>query len=192
MPTRTPPATSSTPGPRKLTELDGTADVFIAAGLHGYQFANAAEIMRGYPGFDLARFQKMLVDVFYSRSSDFLAHHNGAYVTNYWGSCGPVEHRVRPCHRHPLRRPRQGRRGGHLLQVRQGQRVRQEPHHAHLPGRPRPVGGGRPRLGHATLGVGLAGAIAEMAWNQGIDLYGYDDNRLLKGFEYRRQAEPGT
>ncbi|MDX6329358.1 MAG: hypothetical protein QOI83_1741 [Streptomycetaceae bacterium] len=38
--------------------------------------------------------------------------------------------------------------------------------------------------GHATLAVGLMAAICEMAWNQGIDLYGYDDNRFLKGAEY--------
>jgi hypothetical protein len=28
------------------------------------------------------------------------------------------------------------------------------------------------------------GAICEMAWKQGEDLYGYDDNRFLKGCEY--------
>ena len=36
---------------------------FIAAGIYGYQFANAAELMRGYPGFDLARFKKMMLTV---------------------------------------------------------------------------------------------------------------------------------
>jgi LPXTG-motif cell wall-anchored protein len=34
------------------------------------------------------------------------------------------------------------------------------------------------------MGVGLMGTICEMAWNQGIDLYGYDDNRFLKGAQY--------
>ena len=38
--------------------------------------------------------------------------------------------------------------------------------------------------GHALLGVGLMGTFCEMAWNQGIDLYGYDDNRFLKGAQY--------
>jgi LPXTG-motif cell wall-anchored protein len=38
--------------------------------------------------------------------------------------------------------------------------------------------------GHALLGVGLMGTVCEMAWNQGIDLYGYDDSRFLKGAEY--------
>lgn len=38
--------------------------------------------------------------------------------------------------------------------------------------------------GHALLGVGLMGTFCEMAWNQGIDLYGYDDNRFFKGAQY--------
>ena len=38
--------------------------------------------------------------------------------------------------------------------------------------------------GHSQLGIGHLGDCCEMAWNQGLDLYGYADNRLLKGFEY--------
>lgn len=38
--------------------------------------------------------------------------------------------------------------------------------------------------GHTLLGIGLAGTICQMAWNQGDDLFGADDNRLLKGAEY--------
>jgi hypothetical protein len=38
--------------------------------------------------------------------------------------------------------------------------------------------------GHSLLGVGLAGAICQMAWSQGDDLFGADDNRFLKGAEY--------
>jgi hypothetical protein len=42
--------------------------------------------------------------------------------------------------------------------------------------------------GHSTLGIALTGAICEMAWNQGIDLYGYDNNRFLAGAEYVAKA----
>ncbi|GAA2070173.1 hypothetical protein GCM10009801_20710 [Streptomyces albiaxialis] len=35
-----------------LKTTTGDADRFLAAGIYGYQFANAAEIMRGYDGFD--------------------------------------------------------------------------------------------------------------------------------------------
>jgi hypothetical protein len=37
---------------------------------------------------------------------------------------------------------------------------------------------------HAQLGIGLLATLCEIAWNQGDDLYGYADNRLLRGFEY--------
>ncbi len=38
--------------------------------------------------------------------------------------------------------------------------------------------------GHAQLGIGALATICEIAHNQGADLYGAFDNRLLKGFEY--------
>jgi hypothetical protein len=37
---------------------------------------------------------------------------------------------------------------------------------------------------HTQLGIALLGDCCEMAWHQGLDLYGYANNRLLKGFEY--------
>ena len=37
---------------------------------------------------------------------------------------------------------------------------------------------------HTQLGIGHLGDCCEMAWNQGLDLYGMKDNRLLLGFEY--------
>jgi hypothetical protein len=46
--------------------------------------------------------------------------------------------------------------------------------------------------GHSTLGVGLAGAICQMAWNQGDDLFGADDSRFLKGAEYVAKYNLGS
>lgn len=37
---------------------------------------------------------------------------------------------------------------------------------------------------HTTFGIGLLTSMAEMAWNQGEDLYGFTNNRLLLGLEY--------
>jgi len=37
---------------------------------------------------------------------------------------------------------------------------------------------------HTMLGLGFISEISEMAWNQGDNLYGWADNRLLKGMEY--------
>lgn len=38
--------------------------------------------------------------------------------------------------------------------------------------------------GHSSLGLGAVADIAEIAWNQGDDVYSYMDNRLLMGLEY--------
>ena len=40
------------------------------------------------------------------------------------------------------------------------------------------------KQGYAQLGLGLLCSAAEVSWNQGVDLYGWRDNRLLRGFEY--------
>ena len=37
---------------------------------------------------------------------------------------------------------------------------------------------------HVMFGLGLLTSMSEMAWNQGDDLYGFEDARLLKGLEY--------
>ncbi|MEM7230726.1 MAG: GDSL-type esterase/lipase family protein [Planctomycetota bacterium] len=37
---------------------------------------------------------------------------------------------------------------------------------------------------YAQLGIGLLAGAAETAWHQGVDLYGWNDNRLLQGYEY--------
>jgi regulation of enolase protein 1 (concanavalin A-like superfamily) len=38
--------------------------------------------------------------------------------------------------------------------------------------------------GHNTLSIALVTTLCEMAWNQGVDLYGYDNNRVLAACEY--------
>ncbi|MFG2376472.1 alginate lyase family protein [Streptomyces sp. NPDC048504] len=168
----------------KMTTLDGSGDRFIAAGLQGYQFANAAEIMRDYDGFDLARFKKMMLNIFYPMSSSFLAKHNGAYDSNYWSSWDLLSVACvlsvgilcddRAKVDEAVTYFKSGKGMGsiknaipYLLPGGLGQLVEV----------------GRDQ-GHALLSVGLLGTICEMAWNQGIDLYGYDDSRVLKGVEY--------
>jgi hypothetical protein len=44
---------------------------------------------------------------------------------------------------------------------------------------------------HTQLGLALLAASCEIAWNQGIDLYAFDDYRLLKGFEYSAKYNLG-
>lgn len=167
-----------------LTSLAGSADRFLAAGLYGYQAANAAELVRDRPDFELERFQKMLTTVFSPLSESFLVQHNGAVLTNYWPNwdltamacvlatgifCddgAKVEQAVEYF-----------KNGAGLGSVRKAIPV------VHEDGLAEWLEAGRDQ-GHSLLGVGLMGTVCEMAWNQGIDLYGYDDNRFLKGAQY--------
>lgn len=45
--------------------------------------------------------------------------------------------------------------------------------------------------GHAQLGIGNLAEICEMAWNQGDNLWGALDNRMLKGYEYTAKYNLG-
>ncbi|MGW1778548.1 alginate lyase family protein [Streptomyces sp. NPDC002143] len=168
----------------KLTSLAGSADRFLAAGLYGYQAANAAELVRDRPDFELERFQKLLSGVFSPVSESFLVNHNNAVVTNYWPNwdltamacvlatgifcddSAKVEQAVEYF-----------KSGSGLGAVKHAIPV------VHDDGLAEWLEAGRDQ-GHALLGVGLMGTFCEMAWNQGIDLYGYDDSRFLKGAQY--------
>ncbi|MFJ7044247.1 alginate lyase family protein [Streptomyces sp. NPDC101112] len=168
----------------KLTAVEGGADRFLAAGLYGYQIANAAELVRDHDGFERDRFQEMLTGVFARLSEDFLRHHNGAVITNYWTNwdlCAMAcvlatgvfcDDRARV-----ERAVDYFQHGEGLGAVRKAIPV------VHDDGLGEWLEAGRDQ-GHALLGVGLMGTFCEMAWNQGIDLYGYDDDRFLKGAQY--------
>ncbi|MGW0331058.1 alginate lyase family protein [Streptomyces sp. NPDC003011] len=168
-----------------LTTLTGNADRFLAAGIYGYQFANAAELMRGYSGFDLDRFRRMLLDVFYPLNNQFLTGHNDACITNYWANwdlcnmnsvlaigilCDDAAK-----YDQAVGYFKNGAGNGSLRHAvpfvyeSQGLAQWQE--------------SGRDQ-GHTMMGMGQMGAFCEMAWSQGEDLYGYDNNRFMKAAQY--------
>lgn len=45
---------------------------------------------------------------------------------------------------------------------------------------------------HTQLGLGMLAECCEIAWHQGLNLYAYADNRLLKGFEYTAKYNQGN
>ncbi|WP_328753250.1 alginate lyase family protein [Streptomyces sp. NBC_00285] len=168
----------------KLTSVEGSADRFLAAGLYGYQFANAAELVRDHPDFDLSRFQEMLAKVFAPLSDDFLVRHNGAVVTNYWTNwdlcamaCVLATGIFCDDSSQVARAVDYFKHGEGLGAIRNAIPVVSDDGLAEW------LEAGRDQ-GHALLGVGLMGTFCEMAWNQGYDLYGYDDSRFLKGAQY--------
>ncbi|CAM5439117.1 alginate lyase family protein [Streptomyces aurantiogriseus] len=168
----------------KLTSLAGSADRFLAAGLYGYQIANAAELVRDRDDFELERFQKMLTGVFAPLSESFLKDHNNAVVTNYWPNwdltalaCVLATGIFCDDSARVERAVEYFKNGAGLGSVKNAIPV------VHDDGLGEWLEAGRDQ-GHALLGVGLMGTVCEMAWNQGIDLYGYDDSRFFKGAQY--------
>ncbi|GGM90682.1 hypothetical protein GCM10011578_008180 [Streptomyces fuscichromogenes] len=167
-----------------LTAVNGSADRFLAAGLYGYQFANAAELVRDHGDFELARFQEMLSKLFGAVSDDFLVRHNNAVVSNYWTNwdlasmaCVLATGVFCDDRAQVTRAVDYFKHGAGLGAIRNAIPVVYED------GLGEWLEAGRDQ-GHALLGVGLMGTFCEMAWNQGIDLYGYDDSRFLKGAQY--------
>lgn len=167
-----------------LTAVDGSADRFLAAGLYGYQFANAAELVRDHGDFELTRFQEMLRRTFGAMSDDFLVRHNGAVVSNYWTNwdlanmaCVLATGIFCDDRAQVARAVDYFEHGAGLGAIRNAVPV------VYDDGLGEWLEAGRDQ-GHALLGVGLMGTFCEMAWNQGIDLYGYDDSRFLKGAQY--------
>ncbi|MES5823547.1 alginate lyase family protein [Streptomyces sp. RG80] len=168
----------------KLTALGGNADRFLAAGLYGYQIANAAELVRDHPDFELDRFKEMLSGVFAPLSDDFLVRHNGAVISNYWTNwdltamaCVLATGIFCDDRAQVARAVDYFKHGEGLGSIKHAIPVVRDDGLAEW------LEAGRDQ-GHALLGVGLMGTFCEMAWNQGIDLYGYDDSRFLKGAQY--------
>ncbi|CAI7575781.1 unnamed protein product [Penicillium viridicatum] len=179
-----------------LRDINGTEDKFLAAGLYGYQFANAAELLRVYPGWtkaDQTMFGNMLNDVFAKYNLDFLEHHN--YKTNFyyanWDLCNIASLQA-------------------IGIFNDNQTMYEYAVHYWQYGLPDSsvvVNGALPYFsianftedsgkqlmeiqesgrdqGHATLCIALLGVIGQQGWNQGIDLFSTYQHEILHAAEY--------
>jgi hypothetical protein len=170
-----------------LTAIEGTSDKFLAAGIYGYEFANAAENLYGYPGWtsaDLAKFQKMMLDVFYPMNHSFLVNHNGTCIDHYyanWDECNYASMLAtgvlcddRAKYNEAVTYFKTGGGAGGIETA---------VYHIH-PGLLGQLQESGRDQGHSGLNIALLGATCQMAWNQGDDLFGYDNNRFLSAAEY--------
>lgn len=170
-----------------LKAIRGTSDAYLAAGIYGYQVANAAEIMRTYTGWDSAdftTFKNMMINVFYSLNHDFLNRHNDACITHYWANwdiCNMASILAigvlcddRTIYDEALDYFKNGAGNGAIAKA---------VYYIHQGSLGQWQESGRDQ-GHNTLGIALMGPFCEMAWNQGDDMYGYSNNRFRAGCEY--------
>lgn len=170
-----------------LRSISGTSDKYLASGIYGYQLAVAAETLRGYKGWSETDQQKvaaMLLNVFVPMNLDFLKHHNGQKIDHYWANwdlantaslmaIGVFTNRA-DLYNFARTYYLYGAGNGSIL---------------HAAWKLYPDGlaqwqeSGRDQ-GHSLLGIGLAGVICQIAWEQGDNLFAADNNRLLAAARY--------
>ncbi len=73
------------------TEIGGDSNYALAAGIYGYEFAQAAELMRDYDGWDTADFEtfkQWMLNVWYPSAIGFLRVRNGTWEnSSTWWQC---------------------------------------------------------------------------------------------------------
>ena len=171
--------------------VSGNADRYLAAGLNGYQFANAAELMRGYPGFEFDRFKDYMMNVFYYPMNErFLignawgAPHNDACATNYrvnWDACNMnamMAISILCDHKEGFDRALNYAKNGDGTG-----NINRAVNFVHSDIWGQWEESGRDQ-GHTMGGFMLYAIFCEIAWNQGVDFYGYGESRFRKGAEY--------
>jgi len=153
-------------------------------------FALAAEVLRIYPGWaaaDVTRFKNMTLNYFYPKCNDYLLNHGGSCISNYWANwddCNILAVLAigvlcddTPKYNQAVTYFQSGAGEGSIMHA---------VYFIHPGGLGQWQESGRDQE-HGQLGVGLLGAVCEVAWKQGLDLYGYSSSRLLAGAEYTAQ-----
>ena len=170
-----------------LTTISGNSDKYLASGLYGYQLANAAELMRDYPGWDSGNktaTATMLTEVFAAMNSRFLEDHNDTDNYHYWANWDQ-------CNLASLIAIGIFTDNKTMYDA-AVQYVRAGPSNGALPvfgvanytedgsGKVLTQGqeAGRDQ-GHSTLDIMLWGVIAQQAYNQGDDLFAEYGNEIL-------------
>ena len=177
----------------KLENFDIGDDEYLTTGLQGHQLANAAELLRDYSPFaesGMQTFVAMFSRTFLAKNLYFLNHkagseHNVRHFFANWELCnmasimafgvltdnstlfdfavdyfkdGVGNGAINNCVSNIVQEPATGNNIG------QGQES------------------GRDQ-GHSGLDFQMLGVLAQQAWNQGEDLYGYNNSRILLGYE---------
>jgi hypothetical protein len=171
-------------------EITGTTDQSLAAGIYGYQFAVAGELLRDYPGWDLAdfsAFQQWMLNIFFPKNKDFLTRHHDTHDDHYWANwdlCNLASVLAigilcdrRDIYNMAIDYLQNGNGNGNWYKA---------INYLHTVGNEELAQlqeSGRDQ-GHATLCIALMDVICQLTWNQGDDFYGLDDNRFLKACEY--------
>ena len=76
---------------RECNGLGGDTNISLAAGIYGYEWANAAELMRDYDGWsrdDFDTFRRWIIRVFYNPAIDFLRRRHDTWLNWRYSNLG--------------------------------------------------------------------------------------------------------
>ena len=166
-------------------------DISGLGGIPVFDFAMAAELLRAYSGWapaDFTRFKNMMLNYWYPICNDFLLKHNGSCISHYWANWDACNIGAiltigvlcddRAKYNQAVNYFKYGTGNGSINNA---------VWYIHPNGLGQWQESGRDQE-HAQLGVGFLGSVCQIAWNQGTDLFGYNNNRLLAGAEYVARA----
>lgn len=172
-----------------LQNISGDSDMFLASGLYGYQFANAAELMSAYSGWsedEQAAFGAMLTDTFAMYSRSFIDNHNGQgpliYYAN-WDLCNIADLLAvaiftdnQTMYDHAIDYFLTGDGTGALPVFSIANYTERRTGKTLMQGQE----AGRDQ-GHALLDFALLGIVAQQGYNQGDDLFSTYTHEILNG-----------
>ena len=157
-------------------------DAKLLIGMDGVKFCNAAELIRHtsdeWQVADQSRFERMLRHVFYPVVEDFYPTANGNWDASMIQTMIAMGIFLddRAMFDRAVEYYRHGKGNGAIEKYLNAFGECQE--------------SGRDQL-HVQMGIGFLASACEMAWKQGVDLYGASDNRLALGFEYTAKYNLG-
>ncbi len=158
------------------------SDAKLLCGMTGHIWCNAAEIIRhtysGWSAADQERFRSMLLNIYWPIMKGFKPNYNGNWDASMINSIMAIgvfcDDRVK--FDYAVEYFCNGKGNGSI---------------AHYVG---PTGQcqetSRDQT-HTQMGLGYLACACEIAWHQGLDLWGALDNRLAQGFEYEARVQMG-
>jgi autotransporter-associated beta strand protein len=166
--------------------VGGNSNWALGAGICGYEFAIAGEALRGYPNWSqtsISNYSNFL-RIFAGGNDSFLQNHNGTCDSHYWCnwdacnlasliSCAVFLDDTNMFNR-AVTYLKQGNGNGNLTAA---------AWFVHPDGLAQQQESGRDQP-HAMSGMAWLGVALQVAWNQGVDLYSFDNNLFLRGLEY--------
>lgn len=162
----------------------GGRDAVLMAGLGPFKMVNAAELIRytnaGWSNADIAKAEKHFKEVIYPVIKDYAPFANGNWDAAALKTAMAIGVfcNDRAIFEDALRYYTKGGGNGSILNyvINKNGQIQES-------GRDQP---------HSQLGIGMLAECCAIAWNQGLDLYSFEDNRLLRGFEYTAKYNLGN